>query len=130
MNRSTLTFAAVITFTSLSQTVLASDRPDLSDITMEIIRHEDAQEIVNEIELPAKFEIQQHESGSNDDNENSGENNEDEHETENGEAPEAPESEDPPEPPEAPESEDPPEPPEPPESEDPPEPPEPPESGD
>ena len=119
MNHVTLTFTVIIAFSALSQTALASDRADLSDITMEIIRHEDAAEILNEIELPTRLEIQQGKSSSSED---LGDNENEKTETpetpdtgETPEAPEAPEQQDPPEAPEAPEQADPPEPPETPE---------------
>ena len=55
------TILAAGTLALLVSPIYAADRPDLSDITMDVIHSEDAREITHEIELP-ELEHDRHES--------------------------------------------------------------------
>ena len=59
MKKMTITLSTALMLTLISPVIYAADRPDLDDITMDVIRSEDAHEIANEIELP---EIEHHDN--------------------------------------------------------------------
>lgn len=71
MKKIVLLIASLMALGLMSQRSVASERPDLSDITMEIIRAEDAREITHEIELPEALRRKE-EHRENDDKERDG----------------------------------------------------------